>query len=463
MSAWIVSARGQPEGVRANEDLWAVPDSAIAWFAFDPGLFGAGEQADPVRVLVERALRACLVDVPPLDRGAESPVAPVARLLELARGKAWPYRLAIMDLAVESAAAGARGAEPRLRVTRLAAVMDIRAPGESGPRLAKEVREAGPGVEVREEEGRVLVAIGHGGEGARAVIDRWVAAEHVRRDQAEPWHGHRTRASAAAGVPEGVMRGTPMLEAWLDLNALRRAMPDAFAGTRLHRLLREWRVINARTLMVHVHRVEAEQVRGDGYRHAPLVAIELSWSARSEPRDAIHAASIARAEWPDGAPAFGLSPQKGAYAILMRAEWGTWLRAVLGTYRSCGSDWDELARSTRIGAWEKKHAGAAARLVEASSGWVQAWAPGPDAPGEASQLLIVAPLKPGADGGQFEKDLAEVSSTIDAAVKFDEFRKWWAVEFKPLGLDLMWLHAGGGEPRALLVELKRSRPDERRP
>ncbi len=466
--ALAAAARAQPDrppAPAASADLFSLPSSALAWWAFDPRTLRSGDGLDPLGVLIHRGLEACIVDLPPLQSVADGPLAPVPRLLDLLRNEVHPFRVAVLDLGAEPAPeGGAKRSEPSLRVTRLGAVVEVLAEGAAGAQLAAAAREAAPGAAVREETGRVLIGLSHEGPpGAAAILERWAAARGVRADQTQPWDGHRARASAAAGVPDGVTRGTPVVEAWVDLNALRRAMPEAFTGTPLHRVLRDWRLINARSVMVHVHRVEPDGVRipgggEQGYRHAPLLAVELTWSARSEPRDRVNAIPIARAEWPADAPARGLAPRDGAYALIMRAEWGTWLRAVLGTYGSAGTAWDELARSTRIAAWEKKHAAAGSRLVQAASAWVLAWAPGPGQADEASSLMILAPLK-SPPAARPDADLAEISGSIDAAVKFNDARKCWSVHFAPIGLSLTWSHDQG----ALLMELKRLPRDEPRP
>ncbi len=456
---WARAQPDQPPAAAAPADLFDLPSGALAWCAFDPRTFRAGDGLDPLGVLIHRGLAACIIDLPPLQSGADGPLAPVPRLLDLLRNEVHPFRVALLDLGAEPAPeGGAMRSEPSLRVTRLGAVVEVFVEGAAGAQLAAAAREAAPGGAVREETGRVVIGLSHEGPpGAPAILERWVAARGVRADQTQPWDGHRARASAAAGVPDGVARGTPVAEAWIDLNAIRRAMPEAFTGTPLHRVLRDWRLINARSVMVHVHRVEPGAVRipgggEQGYRHAPLLAVELTCSARSEPRDRIHAIPIARAEWPADATARGLAPRDGAYALLMRAEWGTWLRAVLGTYRSAGTAWDELARSTRIAAWEKKHSAAGARLAQAAAGWVLAWAH------EGSSLMILAPLKYRPPASP-DADVAEISGTIDPAVKFDDARKCWTVNFEAIGINLTWSHAEG----ALLLELKPSQPDEPRP
>lgn len=445
LAAAVACARAQPVG-GPGPGVFAVPSGPIAWFAFDPALFGAGEQADPCRVLIERGLAALLADLPGCEPGAARAVGSV---LEVARGRAGAYRVAILDAAASGAAARTRTGPAPLKLARLGAVLDLRVPEADVP----EANAGGPRIESRAAGGRVLVSLCEGVEGT---LDRWIESEGVRRDQSDPWDAHRARAAAAAGVPDGVDRGSPVLEAYADLSALRRGMPDAFDGTRLHRVLREWRLINARSVMLHVHMVEPGRVRtgGEPYSGAPLLAIELTWSSRSEPPDVIRAASIARAEWPADAASAGLSPQAGVYAAVARAEWGTWLRAVVGTYRVSGSEFEEMTRGTRIASWERKHAAAATRLIGLSSGWAMAWAPGPDEGEPASGLMVLAPFKPDADGEKAQGDLAEVSASIHPGVRFDAPRLWWEAGLPAAGLAMKWMHAGGRE-QAVLVEVTR--------
>lgn len=401
--------------------------------------------------LIEEGLEACLLKTALLAPDDAS-VRAAEGMLRAAHGKGWARRFGV--LAVEGELARPRtprGPEPVV-LSRFAAIMDIRA-AENAAELARSF-EADAGVKVRAEEGRVLAGVSHAASFAEAgVLEHWVAAEGLRRDQSDPWDVHRARASAAAGVPEGVGRGEPVLEAYFDLNALRRGMPDAFERTRLHRLLREWRLINARSVMVHVHRVKAEQVRTAGeaapYAGAPLLAIEITWSLRSEPRDSVHAIALARAEWPADAESLGLSPEAADCAIVSRAEWGTWLRVVLGTWRVTGTEFQEMTRTDRIRAWDRKHAAEALGLIQASTGWVLVWA----SSGDDGSLIALSPLKADHDPQRVRQDLAAMSNSIDPAVKYDRERDWWQAPFSAIGVSARWMYVGSGQERAVLAEI----------
>lgn len=423
MSASLVlvgSAAAQPEEAGREP-----PARVIAWVEFDPRGLGAGAD-DPIAVLVERGVAGLAFGVVATEPGAADAAR---RAWEALRGEPGAWRAALLD-AGGSASPRGGGAERSFTLDRLAAVFEAE-PGEA--RSADTERRArgavGGAARVAAEDGRITIAVGDGS------LDRW----RRERGGAEPraWQAHRVQAAIAARTPA---RGLTVLEAWADLNALREGLPDAFEGTTLSRLLQAWRLMHARAVMLHVHLVPAAEVEMDApapYPGPPLLAVELTWESRTEPPGAVHALSIARATWPG--KGVGLIPQQVAYAIVARLDLGMVLRSILGTYRSCGSEFEAMSRATRISMWDRSHGPAASRLVEASSGWMMAWKPAREQGEAGSALWFLAPLRPDS-GVQAEQDLAEISGSIHPGVRLDRQRQWWVADLP--GVTIRWMQAG---------------------
>lgn len=419
---FAAAARAQP----ADGSFWHIPPRAIAWFAFDPHALESDDR-DPLVVLTKASLSGAAFDLVPFDgEGLDT----ARKAWTATRDKPGAVRAALLDIA-GVAVPPKRGSKSVIRLDTFAAVI--------------------------EGAGGAVTAFGDG------AAQTWERERAIRRDEAEPWHRHRVKAAIASAGPS---RGRPVLEAYVDLNALRSRVPDAFDGTALARVLRAWRLTHARSLMLHVHRVAPTEVvvRADRepdppvYTGPSLLAVELTWESRTEPPGAVHAVTLARPEWPTGQ--WGIDRQPGAYAMLLRADWLKWMAAALDTYRACGTDWDAAARSTRIGAWERRHAPALSRLIASSGDWVMVWSPAPSGPDDPPSLMLVAPFKPGDDTDQLDTDARAVFNSIDDDVAWDEKGRLWSAIFARPGLKLNWLLAGTHDGRAMLAELESAPPPQ---
>lgn len=141
--------------------------------------------------------------------------------------------------------------------------------------------------------------------------------------------------------------GVPVLELFIDVNAVRRANEGEPDGGRAARVLRALNVSNARSLMLHARLIPPDQVamvdpvtplppsarrlgeyqqQGDG-NAAPLVRIDLSWNSRADAIETIRGMNIAAGHWP--ARALPMEPPRAAFACVFRADFRAWLDGAL--------------------------------------------------------------------------------------------------------------------------------------
>ncbi|MFM9996342.1 MAG: hypothetical protein ACKVU4_11140 [Phycisphaerales bacterium] len=429
LAAIVIVIVGMGAEGRAQPDagsFWHIPPGAIAWFAFDPHALGSDDR-DPLAVLVKSGVSGLAFGLIPFE---SAPLDAARRVWADTRDKPGAVRAALLDL---SAVAGAakRSSRSAIRLDRFAAVIEDASGAATGF-----------------------------GEGA---AEMWERERGVRRDQAEPWHRHRARAATNPGG--GAPRGRVVLEAYADLNALRARVPDAFDGTAFARTLGAWRLTHARSVMLHVHVVEPggvtvlapdREAPVDDYAGPPLLAIELTWESRTEPPGTLHAFSLARAAWPGGA--WRIEPRPGAYAVVFRADWITWLSSALGTFQACGSEWDELARSTRIGAWQRRCAPALGRLLDDAGDWVVLDAPVSAEPDDPPSLVVTAPFNPGSDARQVGLDAHTIFNSIHHGVAWQEHEQRWSVAFADPALRVWWTLLDSPPGRAIVVRLEHAAP-----
>jgi hypothetical protein len=151
-----------------------------------------------------------------------------------------------------------------------------------------------------------------------------------------------------------------VLRLWLNLNQLRRAMPDHFTATPVGRALAACGAANGRGLFFRV-------THADGPPHDPVVyTADLAWSARSDPPSFAHRVQLSETTWPDDLQ----YPDGAAWAVAVRANWGDWTEAALDARQNSGDDREQRARQARRNAWIAERGGALAGLIRMSAPWV---------------------------------------------------------------------------------------------
>ncbi|MCC6660099.1 MAG: hypothetical protein IT437_04355 [Phycisphaerales bacterium] len=270
-----------------------------------------------------------------------------------------PWSLCIVEYAAEQGAASRR-------IERLSAYFRVDAPADGGAFASALPRPPG-------EKETFLVAPGR---------------EAIGYDRAEPWQriewgrwggelrvgfgaGSLARSLTGADPAAGdwspceaalVPGGRSVVTVWLDLNALRRAMPDEFTETPVGRVLAACRVSSGRGLLLSV----AHSAAADTQRPA-LYAASLTWSSRGEPLDVAHRIDLTETAWPADLPP---APAGSGWVMAIRSGWGDWIEALLHAWVYSGSDRQQVGRAARRTSWMRDRGVALAGLIRASGPYV---------------------------------------------------------------------------------------------
>lgn len=246
---------------------------------------------DPV---AEGVLRECLAQAAATGARASLDVASAA---QAHAGEALRYRAL---LAIRSAGTMDAYASILERCTANAPSSKVAVAGESVAEHRDPSWPAWRSLDVLSQKGVLVIGLGEG----RAAIEHALATPPTDA----PLDRHRDALGHRAG--------TPVLECYIDLNLARVSFPDSFGDDPAGRFLAACHLANARSCMLHV--------RSSG---APgTLAIDATWSLRSEPDDRIRRVSIASFA-PDA------ERQRDPLAIL-RPEMTRWALASLDAYAS---------------------------------------------------------------------------------------------------------------------------------
>lgn len=405
-------------GVRAlaqapRDDFWTMPAGAVAWWAFDPRPLGDNAATDPNRALLEAGLRALLTRIVVLEPGRPS----IIPLLEPATLGASPYRLAILDLAIEPTQASKDPDQPAT-FRRLTAVLEIRRPGDhqnlvaalrkhlpagtteqplSLPGIKDAVRIPAPADPTYEVSWGSLGDAFLIGLGERA-LERWLAAEAEARTT--------EHATAARQIRTARGEGQPILDAYIDMNALRRAGPEQFAYGRTGRLAHAWRLANARMVMATARLLPTTQ-------GTPLLAIDLAFSSRAEPPGTVRRLPVTESAWPTG-----VDPPAAPYAAVLRADWPRWIWTGLNTAVALAPR-AGVDAALPIDRWMRAHRPALDRAIRSAGPWVILRG------GNDSGAAIM--LTGQARRDRLQTDLREIFATLSEQVRFEPGPRIWSI------------------------------------
>lgn len=438
-------------------DFWEFPPDALAFAAVDPHIFGSGDDADPARALVPAGLRGLIDNAIPAD--SHGPLDLSAFLTPGILGSS-AYRVCLLSLAVEPGREAA--GRPQSRITALSAVIDIRAPRvehdaliaglhaaidraappraatgtesayslPGGRRATRFERDGEPPwrtIEWTSSDTSLLVALGRG------TLEKWLGTPPA---EARPPAPARTevayhRSQAARARP----RTVPILEFYLDLNALRRAAPDEFASGRLGRLASAWHLSNARGVMLHARiprpprptKPGADEPAPAPPSGPPLIALELSYASRAEPPGTVRSIPISESAWPADADALP-RPAAGSYIIVLRAAWPMWILTALDTYSALAP----APASTKPERWFRRHGPALERAAAHAGPWVVI-SGGPTPAGQPRPVAAAALLNPAAGKARIDADLRTIFASLG-----DEVRQTsgvWSLRLGPKEAD----------------------------
>jgi len=446
--AAVASARAQDAapGRAVPDRFWSFPSGTVAYWAMDPSRFGRGQGVDPQRRLVESLLRAAVSSGIVQDEQAVSVLS--AGLAASVVG-AVPHRLVVLDFAAH------RRDDPDggMAIDRLQMVLELETaaghaeylrtvrsivvePGRDAEGRAKGVQRALtlPGsvrgvayaepdwprwreVSWASTDGAFLIGLG------RDALSAWLS----RRGEGDPhgqWLNHRRVVEGGKGGDAGAF-----FEAYVDIDALRRGFPEAFADSRAGRLFRAWSLINARSFMVHGRWVEPADVTlidgepGQAYQGPPMLAMDVSWSARSRLPADVRSMPVSVPAWPAGDLA--MAPPPGRYVIAIPMDYDRILSLGLNSYQAGQRPWDGLSFEIRRKRWFREHGDAMEHLLRSFKGWVilsDVPRPPVAAPGVTT---IFAELDQPADRARFTRDMTGVLTSLSDHVSYDRDRGLW--------------------------------------
>ncbi|MBC7835445.1 MAG: hypothetical protein H7Y88_10155 [Phycisphaerales bacterium] len=266
--------------------------------------------------------------------------------------------------------------------------------------------------------GAFTIALGRG------ALPRWLeSSAKAGVPQPSTWLAHRQ------AVAESRPPGAVFLEAFADLNALRRALPVLVGDGKVAQLLNAWNLSNARRFMLHGRWIAPLDVaRRDPampippalrnqkpapYAGPPLLAIDATWEARSEPPPApgnkggaVHRLALTESFWPVAEIPF--PPPPGSFIMVSRNSAHRWIDLGAATYGATRTPDGRARFANSLDAWRFKTATALDRLLAKMSPWVII----SDVPRPAVAMIggatVYIPMRPGADDGAIARDLAAV-------------------------------------------------------
>jgi len=422
--------------------LFRGPPGALGWWAFDPRRFGSAD-GRVERGFLEAGMQAALAAGLINDQDA---AYVVAALLGASVAGAAPHRLAVLDFAAEP-----KGPDGGMTVRRLQMVLELRT-GDDHRRIVRAIRSIVIEAEDVEEDvrppgaqrtfeitpgrrGNAYLREGwpewrevswHSSDEAfyvglgRGALERWFAGKQAspRRDGGWSVHAETVRSRRS---------GETFFNAYCDIDALRGAFPEAFAGGRATRFLASFGLTNARDLMLHGR--WSEQAEGPA-----IVALDASWSSRSRRPDQVRVGKLTADAWPEGVR----SPAEpaGSYALVVRGEWAAWLALAVNAYGGTLGEFDAMTYEARVNIWARRHGADFQRLASRLGEWVvMSDAPTPPAPIPGLATMF-AEAKPGQSAEAIEADLAAVLNSVgEDRLVHDEARGVWSLRVLPKEAD----------------------------
>ncbi len=337
IGALLAVALGAGAARRVEAAPPAIPPDAVAFYRFDPSRFDT-KTAAFLPLALKLAEQAGLVnaDFHPIFDG----------ILAASVAGAVPHTMCVLDLDAEHDDAAKNG----FRITALQAVLVLESTRDHrsflstlGTILSHYKGEAPEGGDESAGQGdtpgptQELFDLPGGRRAARFRQPQWAAWQTVEwaslSDSFVVGLGHgsleRWVTSQGAAVPHDLLTlhrasgaqraaGPPFLELWIDLDALRKAMPEVLAQGRPRRILTTWRLDNARNWMFH------------GRWANEFLVADVTWQRRSDPLDAVASRSLTLDRWPRD---LTLPRPEGKYCVVIPIDLAASFDRVLSAYR----------------------------------------------------------------------------------------------------------------------------------
>ncbi len=192
---------------------------------------------------------------------------------------------------------------------------------------------------------------------------------------------HRQWESAQRGADDGI----PVIELFVDVDALRREFLDSFASGRAGRVIHALGIPNARTLALHGRWVPSDKVPlvdpdlplppasrriGDyaAMKGPPLIRMDLSWNSRSDEPTTIRGINVAASHWP--VAQLRMEPPPAPFLCLFRANFRAWLESAIKIRAAWLDPMSAGAIEESCAAWLKGNRPAVDRIIGAVPAWL---------------------------------------------------------------------------------------------
>ncbi|MGE3108008.1 MAG: hypothetical protein AB7O77_06585 [Phycisphaerales bacterium] len=442
-----------------------IPHDSVLWWTWDPAALSPPNDPGPPPHTIESRLASGLLRAASASGIVEQPLAADTLRAVLAASEvfALPHTLCVLDLdepapdalrprdrsihtdVVIDLAADSTDIHRRLKRTLelILVLPDAQPPGSQrelilpGDRRAMSFRRPDwpDGVELAwcSSPGHFTIALGAG------VLRRWFETQDAPPSplRADFEVQRRTVAAAHPGARSAFTFALDCDRLRACLPAESRATPVRTLEGRVARMLREWNLANGRSFMLHAAVIPSGMVRtaltlediardpppGERtYFGPPLIALDATWSARSDPVDQVEHAALSESYWPQEALPFGqpralendparpLAPDapdspRAAFAIVFRAAPTDAIETLAGFYSGLLDPGQGAEFEREFDRWSR--ASTALRQRESRRLGEYTIALGPASPGALpfTGLSLVSVLAPQADATQFDREL----------------------------------------------------------
>ncbi len=420
-----------------------IPDSAIAWWRLDPSRFAAN-QVDPAvkaqRQVVIAGLRAAVASGVIVDTSAARTLEALLAASEVGGRK---HTLCLLELDAERSPDGT-GMSPRtlrmvleletgtdhasiLRSVRAILVGDAKGPDQSKG-VQRELKLPGgvTGVAFREAdwapwreiswastERSFVIGLGRG------ALEQWFAAQDRQTLAAPNWAAHEQQVDSARSP------GVIFFSAYMNLDRIRVGFPEAFVEGRTKRVLDAVNLSNARDVMLHGRWISAERTGVS----IPMIAADITWSARSELPGVVQRRAISEESWP---ASLRMSPPPGSYLIVLRADWALWTYTALDLVPAASRTTSTWRRTRAIRRWLRTNDLDLRRFLANLEPWlVLSDVPTPVTPMPGATTFF-APLKRGVSAQEASEAFQAILS-VHAERLANEDGVWW-FQVDPAGI-----------------------------
>ncbi len=265
-------------------------------------------------------------------------------------------------------------------------------------------------------------------------LETWFSAKNAKNNADSPispaWAAHRRAVDAARP------HGDVFFEAFVDIDALRRGFDTAFASGRGRRALEAMRLSNARNFMMHARWIDPPAPAPGESAGPRTIALDATWSARSNPPDHVGRLALSEDAWPAGALA--MQPPPGSYVIAVRADWRNWFEFGVELESALTKDVGLPRRREAETMWRTRHGRMLEQLLARAKPWlVLSDAPAPIIPIPGATTIFIElngeKTRPGDEMAATEREFSRLLDEFPEIVAHDAAQRMWWVRLDGAG------------------------------